>query len=81
MDKQMTIPALTPRPTGRQFVLIGDSHAVSEGSQFQAINAVIDRLRPAPEFVCLAGDHVWGQSEQEDERQSDGGKRQVRLRV
>ena len=63
MDKQMTIPALTPRPTGRQFVLIGDSHAVSEGSQFQAINAVIDRLRPAPEFVCLAGDHVWGWTE------------------
>jgi hypothetical protein len=65
MDKTNAIPALAAQPTGHQFVLIGDSHTVSQGSQFQAINAVIDRLQPPPEFVCLAGDHVWGWTEDE----------------
>lgn len=67
MDKTNAIPALTAQPTGHHFVLIGDSHVVSQGSQFQGINAVIDRLQPAPEFVCLAGDHVWGWTEDEQE--------------
>jgi hypothetical protein len=63
METQRAIPALTSPTGGRQFVLIGDSHTVSEGSQFQAINTVIERLQPAPEFICLAGDHIWGWTE------------------
>jgi hypothetical protein len=63
MVKQKVIPALTSQPSGYQFVLIGDSHSVTEDSKFQEINAVIDRLHPAPQFVCLAGDHIWGWTE------------------
>jgi len=63
--KSQVIPALTAQPSGYQFVLIGDPHTVTQGSQFQAVNAVIDRLQPPPEFVCLAGDHVWGCTEDE----------------
>ena len=59
------IPALVPRDeTGFQFVCYADScsgvpGAPHEGS-FAAVNAVVARLRPQPEFICFPGDEIRG---------------------
>ncbi|HEX8373225.1 MAG TPA: hypothetical protein VF585_10625 [Chthoniobacterales bacterium] len=75
-----SIPALVPRDdTGHQFVLLADAcsgHSKMLGPDFNAtiasnfagIAAMIQRLEPAPEFLCFAGDAVWGyQSFEADE--------------
>jgi len=59
------IPALEPRtPEGVQFVLYGDCCSGVPGApyaaNFAAVNGVVGRLRPHPEFILFAGDHVYG---------------------
>src|SRR5262245_14836500 len=59
------IPALIPRDeTGCQFVCYADACSGVPGAphekNFAAINAVIRRLRPRPEFICFPGDEIQG---------------------
>jgi hypothetical protein len=58
-------PALLPRDdSGFQFVFYGDCCSGIPGTQaeanFAAVNAVVQRLSPAPEFICFIGDHIGG---------------------
>jgi hypothetical protein len=58
------IAALRPRGEGQQFLLYGDAcsgvpGALHEG-KFAAINAVIRRLAPQPEFIIFPGDEIIG---------------------
>lgn len=59
-----TIPALTPRGPGHQFLLYGDSCSGVPGAlherTFAAVNNVVRRLAPLPEFVIFTGDEVAG---------------------
>jgi hypothetical protein len=57
------IAALQPRAgSGHQFVCYGDCcSGVPQGAHeanLAAVNAVADRLRPRPEFVCFLGDEI-----------------------
>ena len=58
------IPALTPHGAGHQFVCYADSCSGVPGAPhaetFAAINAVLARLTPPPEFVCFPGDEIIG---------------------
>lgn len=59
------IPALLPHDeTGHQFVIYADSCSGIPGtlheSTFAAVNAVIQRLEPQPEFICFPGDEIIG---------------------
>jgi hypothetical protein len=59
------IAALCPRDaSGQQFVLYGDCCSGLAGAAheatFAAINAVVARLWPPPEFMCFLGDEVSG---------------------
>ena len=58
------IPALLPRGKGHQFVLYGDACSGIPGAQhertFAAVNAVVRRLIPQPEFIVFAGDEIAG---------------------
>ena len=59
------IPALVPRDeTGFQFVCYADSCSGVPGarheSTFAAVNEVVARLRPQPEFICFPGDEIRG---------------------
>jgi len=58
------IPALLPRVPGHQFVLYGDACSGVPGAQhektFASVNAVIQRLRPQPEFILFPGDEIIG---------------------
>ncbi len=65
---ESSIPALLPTETaastGHQFVVYGDScsgvpGAIHEGTT-AAVNAVVARIAPKPEFVCFLGDEVIG---------------------
>lgn len=51
------IPALLPRGAGRQFLIYGDSCSGVPGAlheqTFAAVNAVVRRLAPAPEFILF----------------------------
>ncbi|MSP13715.1 MAG: hypothetical protein EXR62_12260 [Chloroflexi bacterium] len=64
IESLQTIPALLPRAAGHQFVLYGDCCSGIPGRQnganFAAVNAVLRRLRPAPEFISFLGDHIGG---------------------
>lgn len=56
--------ALTPRNSGRQFAFYGDScsgvpRALHE-EKLAKVNAVVQRLEPAPEFIVFPGDEVIG---------------------
>ena len=58
------IPSLLPRGPGHRFVLYGDScsgvpGALHEGT-FAAVNAVLRRLDPPPEFILFPGDEIIG---------------------
>ncbi|MBC8875520.1 MAG: metallophosphoesterase [Planctomycetes bacterium] len=60
-----TIPALTPQnETGWQFVVYGDSCSGVPGAPHEAtlaaVNAVVKRLRPQPQFICFPGDEIRG---------------------
>src|SRR5262245_43625450 len=58
------IPALLPRGNGHQFVLCGDACSGVPGGPhagtFAAVNAVVRRLVPQPEFILFAGDEIAG---------------------
>lgn len=59
------IPALTPRyGAGHHFVCYADCCSGVPGgaheAPFAAVNAVVGRLRPAPEFICFPGDEISG---------------------
>jgi Calcineurin-like phosphoesterase len=58
------IPALLPRESGHQFVLYGDACSGIPGAQhektFAAVNAVVRRLTPEPEFIIFTGDEIVG---------------------
>ena len=59
------IPALLPRGgRGHQFVCYADSCSGVPGAPhaatFAAVNRVVARLEPAPEFICFPGDEIIG---------------------
>jgi hypothetical protein len=58
------IPAFTPRGSGHQFLVYGDSCSGIPGApneaNFAAVNRVAHRLDPAPEFIAFLGDEVIG---------------------
>jgi hypothetical protein len=59
------IPALSPRDaTGCQFLIYGDCCSGVPGAPheatFAAVNAVVSRVWPAPEFICFLGDEISG---------------------
>jgi hypothetical protein len=65
MTLPATLPALLPRTAGgMQFVFYGDCCSGVPGApserRFAAVNAVLRRLRPQPDFVAFLGDHVAG---------------------
>jgi hypothetical protein len=63
-DSLTPIPALIPRDPGHQFVLYGDACSGVPGAPhektFASINAVVRRLKPAPEFIIFTGDEITG---------------------
>lgn len=70
--KPNTIPALLPRtPNGHQFVIYADSCSGQPDHQHErnlaAINTVIQRLDPQPEFICFPGDEIIGLTNDESE--------------
>jgi hypothetical protein len=56
------IPSLLPRGNGHQFVVYGDACSGVPGSPhestFAAVNSIVRRLAPQPEFVVFAGDEI-----------------------
>lgn len=58
------IAALLPRGSGHQFVLYGDSCSGIPGAlneqTFASVNAVVRRLKPAPDFIIFTGDEIVG---------------------
>lgn len=58
------IPALLPRGGGHQFVVYGDSCSGVPGHIHEAttaaVNRVVARLEPRPEFIAFLGDEVIG---------------------
>lgn len=59
------IPALVPRGAGgHQFVCYADACSGVPGARheatFAAVNAVVRRLRPQPEFILFPGDEIQG---------------------
>jgi hypothetical protein len=65
------IPALLPRDgDGHQFVCYADSCSGVPGGRheatFAAVNAVVARLRPQPEFICFPGDEILGLTADDD---------------
>lgn len=59
-----TIPALVPNGVGHYFVCYADScsgvpGALHEGT-FAAVNAVVARLQPPPQFIAFPGDEIIG---------------------
>ncbi|MDR6292728.1 hypothetical protein E9232_005268 [Inquilinus ginsengisoli] len=58
------IPALLPRGQGHQFVLYGDACSGVPGAlherTFAAVNTVLRRLAPQPEFILFPGDEIIG---------------------
>lgn len=59
------VPALLPRdPSGRHFVLYADCCSGVPGAPnektHRAVNAIVSRIRPRPEFIAFPGDAVMG---------------------
>jgi len=58
------IPALLPCGPGHQFVLYADACSGVAGAPHEgnlaAVNAVLRRLAPAPEFILFPGDEIVG---------------------
>lgn len=67
----MPIPALLPKEPGHQFVLYGDSCSGVPGARHEqthrAMNSVVSRLRPKPDFVVFPGDEIIGLTSDEAE--------------
>ena len=59
-----SISAILPRGAGHQFLLYGDSCSGVPGAlheqTFASVNAVVQRLRPQPEFFLFQGDEIIG---------------------
>jgi hypothetical protein len=68
------IPSLLPRGEGHQFVLYADSCSGIPGARheqtFAAVNAVVRRLAPSPEFSLFTGDEIAGLSGNPEELQA-----------
>jgi Calcineurin-like phosphoesterase len=68
------IPALSPRGEGHQFVLYGDACSGIPGAlheqTFAAVNAVVRRLVPKPQFIIFAGDEIVGLTPEADQLRS-----------
>jgi hypothetical protein len=66
-----SIRSLLPRGPGHQFVLYGDSCSGIPGAPheqtFAAVNAVLRRLTPPPEFILFPGDEIAGLTADSDE--------------
>ncbi|MFC1849794.1 metallophosphoesterase family protein [candidate division CSSED10-310 bacterium] len=65
MPASSPIPALLPRDgAGHQFVCYADCcsgvPAAAHEANFAAVNAVVARLKPPPEFICFPGDEIRG---------------------
>lgn len=64
------IRALLPRGDGHQFVVYSDACSGVAGAlheeTFASVNAVVNRLDPAPEFICFPGDEVIGLTADEE---------------
>jgi len=65
MQRSPPIPALVPRNhAGHQFVCYADSCSGVPGAPheaaFAAMNAVVSRLSPKPQFICFPGDEIAG---------------------
>src|SRR5262245_48244258 len=58
------ISAILPRGAGHQFVWYADSCSgvpdAPHEATFVAVNAVVARLEPPPEFICFPGDEIAG---------------------
>lgn len=59
------IAALLPRSNGgHQFVVYADCTSgrpgTPHGRNFAAVNRIVARLRPQPNFICFPGDHILG---------------------
>ena len=58
------IPALMPRGTGYQFIVYGDACSGVPGRLHErtlaAVNAIVRRLSPPPEFILFTGDEIIG---------------------
>jgi hypothetical protein len=56
--------SLLPRGLGHQFVVYGDSCSGVPGAPhertFAAVNAVVRRLSPSPDFIMFTGDEIAG---------------------
>lgn len=71
MTNNQPIPALTATAQGHQFVVYADAcsgvpGALHEGT-FAAVNRVIQRLDPQPEFIAFPGDEIRGLTADADE--------------
>lgn len=59
-----SIMALLPRSSGHQFVMYGDSCSGVPGAlherTFAAVNDIVRRLSPQPEFILFPGDEIIG---------------------
>ena len=64
VDRSGRLAALLPRGAGHQFVFYGDACSGLPGlpheKTFAAVNAVVRRLDPLPEFVLFLGDEIAG---------------------
>ena len=64
MSDDALIPSLLPRGPGHQFVVYGDARSGIPGAPhertFAAVNAVLRRLTPPPEFILFLGDEIAG---------------------
>jgi hypothetical protein len=65
------LAALLPRGAGHQFVFYGDACSGRPGAPhektFAAVNAVVRRLEPTPEFILFLGDEIAGLTADRDE--------------
>jgi hypothetical protein len=68
------IPALLPRGDGHQFVLYGDACSGVPGGlheqTFAAVNAVVRKLAPKPQFILFPGDEIAGLTPDADQLRS-----------
>lgn len=71
MSASTLLPALLPRGAGHHFVCYADACSGVAGAPheatFAAVNQVVARLAPPPEFICFPGDEIIGLTADDDE--------------